>query len=145
MFSVFKCTKKQKNINPNLGGIMRKVLTAVLVLTIGLILSTASFAGEKHSKVVKIKGMMCTSCENKVEQALKKVDGVKSVEADYKTGEAKIVFASDKINLKKVNDAISGTGFQPISYDGKSACELGICNHEDHKPAKAKKDKAKKS
>ncbi|HDL19298.1 MAG TPA: heavy-metal-associated domain-containing protein [Bacteroidetes bacterium] len=124
---------------------MRKVLSAVLVLTVGLILSTASFAGEKNSKVVKIKGMMCTSCANKVEQALQKVDGVKSVQADYKTGEVKIVFSSDKINLKKVNDAISGTGFQAVSYDGKSACELGICTSKDHKPAKAKKDKAKKS
>jgi copper chaperone CopZ len=107
---------------------MKKLMSAVAILTLGFMLSTASFAGEKNSKVVKIKGMTCTACESKVTETLLKIDGVKSAEVSHKTGEATIVFASDKVDLKKIQTAVTKAGFQPLSYDGKSACEAGVCD-----------------
>ena len=35
---------------------------------------------------IKIDGMMCTGCENRVQNALKEVNGVEDVKADHTTG-----------------------------------------------------------
>lgn len=130
---------------PNYGGIMKRVMSAVVMLTVGFMLSTASIAGEKHSKVVKIKGMTCSACETKVKEALLKIDGVKSAEVSHKTGEAKIVLASDKFDLKKVQTAVSKAGFKPIYYDGKSTCEAGVCDCcSSESDAKVKTEKTAK-
>lgn len=107
---------------------MKKLMSLIAMLTLGFMLTTAGFTGEKNSKVVKIKGMTCTMCEDKVTEALLKIDGVKSADVSYKTGEAKIVLANDKVDLKKVQEAVTKAGFQPLSYDGKSACEAGVCD-----------------
>ena len=124
---------------------MKKLMSAVAILTLGFILSTASFAGEKDSKVVKIKGMTCTMCEGKVTKALLKIEGVKSAEVSHKTGEAKIVFANDKVDLKKIQTAVTEAGFQPLSYDGKSVCEAGVCDCcSTDGDAKAEMEKAAK-
>ncbi len=110
---------------------MKKLLSGFTVLVVGLLLLANFLAGageKKTDKVVKIKGMVCTACETKVQKALMKVEGVKSATVDHKTGEAKVVLASDKVDLKKINAAITEAGFTPISYDGKTACELGVCD-----------------
>ncbi len=110
---------------------MKKLLSGLTVFAVGLLLLSISYIGagdKKTDKVVKIKGMVCTACEAKVQKALLKVEGVKSAEIDYKTGEAKVVLTSDKVDLKKINTAITEAGFTPISYDGKTACELGVCD-----------------
>lgn len=42
---------------------------------------------EKNNKIeIKISGMSCTGCENRVENVLKNVENVKSVNANYNTG-----------------------------------------------------------
>jgi len=127
---------------------MKKLFALTAIFAFGLLLTTSNIisAGEKkNEKVVKIKGMTCTACESKVKEALLKVDGVKSAEVSYKTGEAKVVLASDKVDLKKINTAVMKSGFQPISYDGKSACEAGACDCcSAKKPTEAKKSDKKK-
>lgn len=110
---------------------MKKLLSGLTVVVFGLLFLSnfLADAGEKKTeKVVKIKGMVCTACEAKVQKALLKVEGVKSATVDHKTGEAKVVFVSDKVDLKKINTAVTEAGFTPISYDGKTACEAGACD-----------------
>ena len=42
---------------------------------------------EKNKKIeIRISGMSCTGCENRVENVLKNVENVKSVNANYNTG-----------------------------------------------------------
>ena len=42
---------------------------------------------EKNNKIkIRISGMSCTGCENRVENVLKNVENVKSVNANYNTG-----------------------------------------------------------
>lgn len=42
---------------------------------------------EKNNKIeIRISGMSCTGCENRVENILKNVENVKSVNANYNTG-----------------------------------------------------------
>ena len=42
---------------------------------------------EKNNKIkIRISGMSCTGCENRVENILKNVENVESVNANYNTG-----------------------------------------------------------
>lgn len=42
---------------------------------------------EKNNKIeIRISGMSCTGCENRVENVLKNIENVKSVNANYNTG-----------------------------------------------------------
>ena len=39
---------------------------------------------------IKVKGMMCEGCENRIKNALGEVEGIKEVEANHNTGLVKI-------------------------------------------------------
>lgn len=43
---------------------------------------------------INVKGMMCGGCENRVQNALKTIDGVTEVKADHTTG--KVVISSER-------------------------------------------------
>ena len=51
--------------------------------------------------------MMCTGCENRVKNALSKINGVKDVKADHKLGIVKIVSKKD-INVDEAKEIIEG-------------------------------------
>ena len=60
---------------------------------------------------INIKGMMCTGCENRIKNALDVIKGIKSVDANYKTGQ--VVINSDiDINIKDLRNVIKDIGFE---------------------------------
>ncbi len=95
-----------------------------------------------HTNIIKIKGMTCNDCENKVQEALLKVDGVKSVEVDYKSGEAKVMMASDNVSKDALNKAIKDAGFQAMSLNPASG---GSCDTDKDKKMKKTGTKEKPS
>ncbi|MFH0752150.1 MAG: sulfite exporter TauE/SafE family protein [archaeon] len=63
----------------------------------------------KHS--VKARGMHCSSCETLIKRAVEKIDGVKSVKADYATETVEIEFDSSKTTQKEISDVIEEKGY----------------------------------
>ena len=66
-----------------------------------------------QEKVLKINGMMCTGCENRVKNILKDIDNIKEVEANYKTKEVKIKYQND-IDLNEIKTAITDNGYEIV-------------------------------
>ena len=71
---------------------------------------------------IKVNGMVCTGCENRVKNALSTIDGVQSVEAsyktkeviaDYKTGDVEVV-AQDNVELNVLEEKIDDIGFEVV-------------------------------
>ena len=52
---------------------------------------------------LKVEGMMCTGCENRIQNAVKNMNGIKSVKADHTTGTVKIE-AEDGIEESKIKE-----------------------------------------
>ena len=52
---------------------------------------------------LKVEGMMCTGCENRIQNAVKNMNGIKSVKADHTTGTVKIE-AEDGIEECKIEE-----------------------------------------
>ena len=53
---------------------------------------------------------MCTGCENRIQNAVKNMNGIKSVKADHTTGTVKIE-AEDGIEESKIKEKIENIGF----------------------------------
>ena len=63
---------------------------------------------------IRVKGLMCTGCENRVKTSLSTLDFVENVEADYKTGVVKVKIVD---NDNAIIEAIEDLGFEVIKED----------------------------
>lgn len=60
--------------------------------------------------VIKVEGMMCSGCENRVQNALNEVEGVETVVANHEEGTVKVTLNTD-IDLEVLTDTIEDLGF----------------------------------
>ena len=63
--------------------------------------------------IINVKGMVCGGCENRIKNALGDIKGIEKVEANYKTGEVKIL-ANENVERKAMEDVIEDIGFEVV-------------------------------
>lgn len=64
-----------------------------------------------------IKGMTCSGCEYSVESALKKVEGVTVVDADYENANAVVEYDPKVVTVEKMVEAVNKTGYKATAPD----------------------------
>ncbi|MEI6222706.1 MAG: heavy metal translocating P-type ATPase [bacterium] len=80
-----------------------------------------------------VQGMHCASCAMTVEKALKRVDGVESIEVNYGTEKAKIAFDSSKVKLEALNEKIGQFGYTFLMpTEQVSSPSVSTVNKHDH-------------
>ena len=101
--SVWKMIEQQTKREFAFADMLRPLLRFPVPQTIGVVLIVGLIFGSIIGKpslasdvVVKIDGMMCSSCAANVRQILESVDGVKSASVDAETGSAKLILEKDK-------------------------------------------------
>lgn len=60
--------------------------------------------------VIKVEGMMCSGCENRVQNALKTIEGVEKVVANHVDGTVTVTLNKD-IDEKVIKDKIDDIGY----------------------------------
>ena len=60
--------------------------------------------------VIKVTGMHCSGCENRIKNVLSDIEGVEEVKANYKDGIATIN-ANESIDVSILNEKIKDLGF----------------------------------
>jgi heavy metal transport/detoxification protein len=69
---------------------------------------------EKNNKIeIRISGMSCTGCENRVENVLKNIENVESVNANYNTGIVEI----ETNDIKNLNIDVIKETLEDLGYD----------------------------
>lgn len=69
---------------------------------------------EKNNKIeIRISGMSCTGCENRVENVLKNIENVESVNANYNTGLVEI----ETNNIKDLDIDMIKETLEDLGYD----------------------------
>lgn len=63
--------------------------------------------------IIKVKGMVCNGCENRIKNAIEQIEGVEQVTADYKKGIVTIELNS-KVNKDIIYDKIENIGFEVL-------------------------------
>ena len=61
--------------------------------------------------IINVKGMVCNGCENRVKNALKTIDGVEEVEANYTNGIVKVT-SKDEVEESTLKEKIEDIGFE---------------------------------
>lgn len=60
---------------------------------------------------LKVEGMMCGGCENRIQNALKTITGVEDAIADHTEGAVKIVL-NQEVDIQTIKDKIEDIGFE---------------------------------
>lgn len=93
----------------------------VIFLSAILMLSTLVFAGDNHKATLKVKGLKCQNCADRVETTLKSLKGVSNVKVDVKTGMAVVEYADLKVaDLEK---AVVASGFAVNQNPAAKSCD----------------------
>lgn len=85
-------------------------------------------SGQLASASITVKGITCNGCVNRVQDALKALDGVKDVKMtkqDFKkkTGVVDVSYASAKVSVKDMENAIADLGFDAGPAEAAKSCE----------------------
>lgn len=70
-----------------------------------------------EQKIIKLDGVTCTACENKIEKALKKHEGILDVKVSFASSTAEIIYIPEEIDLNVIYDTIKKTGYDVILDD----------------------------
>ena len=63
--------------------------------------------------IIKVNGMMCEGCENRIKNAVGRIEGVEDVVADHNEGTVKVT-TNDEVDINKVEETISDIGFEVV-------------------------------
>ncbi len=63
--------------------------------------------------IIKVNGMVCSGCENRVKTAVKSIKGIKKVFADHTLGTVTIL-AKEEVNEMQIKEKIQDIGFEVI-------------------------------
>lgn len=63
-------------------------------------------------KTLDVRGMDCTGCENRVQTALKRLEGVIRADADYRTGRVSVRFDEGRLSEDDVKERLRAGGYQ---------------------------------
>lgn len=61
--------------------------------------------------IIKVEGMVCGGCENRVQNALKTLEGVEDVVADHTNGTVTIT-AKEEVSISVMKETIEDLGFE---------------------------------
>jgi copper chaperone len=63
--------------------------------------------------IINVKGMVCNGCENRVQNALKNINGVENVVADHNTGKVTIT-SNEDVSENVMKEKIEDLGFEIV-------------------------------
>jgi periplasmic mercuric ion binding protein len=86
---------------------MRKSLITAVLFTL---FSMPALASQK-TVTLSVPGMTCSACPITVKAALKRVDGVSSVQVRYEERDATVTFDDDKTSVDAITQATTNAGY----------------------------------
>ena len=89
---------------------MKKILITAL-LGVGLTATGFSQTKSVLSTVIKTPTALCESCKNRIETYLKRYDGVLEINVNYRKGETKVKYVTERINIEEIKTAIANAGY----------------------------------
>lgn len=75
------------------------------------------------SVTIPIGDMTCAACAQRVEKAIKKLDGVKSVSVNFATEKATVVYEPQTVRLSSIRGAIEKAGYKALEINKQDAAD----------------------
>ena len=89
---------------------MKKILLlSIMVAGITAVSSAQVKAVQKAT--IKTPNALCEACKTRIESYLRRYDGITVVDVNYRKGETKVTYLSDRIDIEQIKTAISNLGY----------------------------------
>lgn len=63
--------------------------------------------------------MTCASCADSIEKAIKKLNGIQSVNVNFASEKATILYDTNKVRISEIKQAIKNAGYTPLEADSE--------------------------
>ena len=89
---------------------MKKFLFAALAV---FAISAAGFSQTKPvvTSIIKTPNALCADCKARIETYLKRYDGVLEINVNYRKGETKVKYITDRTDIEQIKTAIANAGY----------------------------------
>ena len=77
-------------------------------------------------KILRIEGMVCASCESRLESAFKEMDGVSEVKASLADATLEVTYDAVKTTLSDIIKTVEGTGYNAFEARCTPECKKGL-------------------
>ena len=81
----------------------------------------ADNVGADQLVIIRIEGMHCHRCEQAIQKALTRRDGVHEVEVDFNSKQASVLYDHDKATIKDLTDAVTEAGYHVTGFTTRNA------------------------
>ncbi|MFN8290763.1 MAG: heavy-metal-associated domain-containing protein [Chitinophagaceae bacterium] len=89
---------------------MKKIFFALLLLTGTLVKSNAQVK-PVETATIKTPNALCENCKKRIESYVKPYDGIISIDVNYRKGETKVKYITDRINIEEIKAYIANCGY----------------------------------
>ena len=87
-----------------------KKLICMLAIIMSVLVSHAQVK-PMVTQVIKVPQALCQQCKDRIESQLKRYDGVLEIVVNFRKGEAKVKFLTDRTDIEQIKTAISNSGY----------------------------------
>ncbi len=113
---------------------MKKVLI-IAFLSSGLALTGSAQTKPVLISTIKTPNALCEQCKIRIETYLKRHDGVAEATVNFRKGETRVKFITDRINIEEIKTAIANCGYEaddiPATEDAYNRLPLTCKKFED--------------
>jgi len=81
------------------------------IITVAFLFLSGALSAGEESVVLSVPGMKCPACPITVMVAIKRVEGVKSVNADFENKLAEVSYDDRLTNISNIQEAAENVGF----------------------------------
>ena len=81
------------------------------IITVAFLFLSGALSAGEESVVLSVPGMKCPACPVTVMVAIKRVEGVKSVNADFENKLAEVSYDDRLTNISNIQEAAENVGF----------------------------------
>ncbi len=125
------CKLDRCAVNSGKSIFMKKILLSLLA---GCFLTVAQ-AQTKAVQTAKITtpSVQCEMCKNRIEQYLKRIDGVTLVNVNYRRKETTVKYVTDRTDIEMIKASIANAGYDvaKATADGSKPTEIEIAANAD--------------
>jgi copper chaperone CopZ len=89
---------------------MKKILLAA-VATIGLSMAGFSQIKAIRTDTIKTPNAQCEHCKKRIEDYVKYYDGILEINVNYRKGQTKVKYLTDRINIEEIKAYIANCGY----------------------------------
>jgi periplasmic mercuric ion binding protein len=89
---------------------MKKILFPVLLIC-GISLASQAQTKAVLTATIKTPNALCENCKKRIEDYVKYYDGIMEINVNYRKGETKVKYITDRINIEEIKAYIANCGY----------------------------------